>query len=593
MEHDSLIEVFKEDLSLLDCDETSLLNTVVQLEARLVEKYGCREDSNQALWIRLIQLSIEMQNLKLAKVILHKLKLSHLFDTISYITGNHQCKTTTFSLLASYFKLQPDCEKPKQTMCLATSRNRIVENFNTAKQLELDEEFIEALEVHERCSTQLGHCGRLILKNSLHISLDQIRKYLSKSDQSKAVLAELVWLLGDNSSALELYKSINDRVNATRLTADMFGLNLSERYVLEGLDRLSATDLGSSNSFTDLKSKMRSLIKFTSSVDKPSRKALFELATIYHSMGDLIKASTFYLYLGLTDQALRFPNKRLHTSKLLQFMWRDYCGPSRALYALVDDLNTESYSMGEKDKKHYLYLKLGMIDEVLQSICSLESGDSLAYSLHVIDNLKLLVRKRDLESYNNLDINLNKSTLRKVSIILADEKTLNTNVITIFILCTSILLIKIDLMVRDILDVDLSMLETIFEYLSKLSKELKFNATEWLTSAANSLIGLVKEKLELINESITIRESFKALIDAICDECMVESQYKSAAMLYTSIEDNIKAVKALMRTGQVEVVINFSLLVKDIAVNRITINYLRHCRVDQSVIDEFTARSRK
>lgn len=237
------------------------------------------------------------------------------------------------------------------------------------------------------------------------------------------------------------------------------------------------------------------------------------------------------------------------------------------------------------------FLKLGLLDELLQLLAQTsQSGDQdFARSL---EHIEKLIENRYFNTLDAVNPTLRKTTLEFVLDMLKDEddKHLTTSVITIVIFTTTIFLIKLD--VSDAATVNESMpdLEVAFDFLAKYLKQLTFAASDTLMRATNVLVVAIKSKLDTLADNELIRESFKTLIETVAGKCLIESRYKSAAMLYSQIEDNVSAIKALMRAGEVETVINFALLVRDINVNRIAINYLRHLRVDVKILDNFIAR---
>lgn len=600
MDFESIVQQFREDLSL--DDEFSIQKAIGRLEAIVTEKCASQEEYKQALWIYLVRVSVELQNLKLAKIILQKLNLNDLLTTLDYIEGKRSCKSSNFSLLISYFNFAniPESTNSLKSVSIHEQNSKSIKTFNLSRQLELGEDYDRALEAHEQCHTHLDHCVRIILKNSMHLSYNRLKSYLQRDDNSKFLLANLAYNFGDFEYAIDLFKSVGDLAAVARSTAAMSGPQSAEACIFNGpLGRLDAFDLSENTTVPELNRTLQSLTVFASSISKQQRKALFELAAIYHTSENLDRACSIYLSLGLVDQVLRLPHKRLKRSKLFRLLWRTSDSSARALYYMVDQSTRQATNSGQHSKKEankpFLFLRLGMFNEVLQAICYMDSGDASIYALDVIETLRVIIRKRDYESFINTDVRITESILRKLSASLSEDRMLNTNAIIIIMLCTTLYLIKIQNYgtIGADLNRELSMLETIFEYLSNLIELLKFNATELLTSSTNSLINAVKERLDIINDSDIIREAFKCIVDNISHECMVDGQYKSAAMLYASIDDNIKAVKSLMRTGEVDIVVNFSLLVKDIAVNRITINYLRHCGVDMSVIEDFITRCKR
>lgn len=239
------------------------------------------------------------------------------------------------------------------------------------------------------------------------------------------------------------------------------------------------------------------------------------------------------------------------------------------------------------------FLKLGLLDELIQLLAQApSSGDEgIARSL---EHIEKLIENRYFNTLDAVNPVLKKITLDLISRSLQDEddKDLTMSVITAVIFTITIFLIKLDASDVDMIDRAMPDLEIAFEYLAKYLNTLTFTASDTLVRATNFLVVEIKSKLDILADNELVRDSFKTLIETVAGRCLIESRYKSAAMLYSQIEDNLNAVKALMRAGDVDTVINFALLLRDINVDRITINYLKHLKVDIKIIEEFVARTK-
>lgn len=615
MELEKLIDAYR--VALSNEDGVGLREIITQIQ----RKYSGNENSDKSLWLRLLKLGIELTNIELTKISVELLGATEVLSTLDYLSKNSNASVSlsdSLSYIIDFFKL-PDYKtapnatisphlKLKTEVSMTNKMNyeahsSLLSSMRQARFFELEEDYNSALEKYEESSTHTDHAVRLILKNHQTSSYTHIKQYLRRDINGQAVLARFATVCGDTATALENFDLLGDQASKVWLTSEFFGLQAAEKLIIhEPLVKSGAFDLSNNNTESETRQKLRSLAIAGSSLSCGMRRALFQLARLNHYYNQVDKACSLYLCLGQNDIMLQLSDGLARDKKLSLHLWSSFCGTTRALYTLVAGINNRSCSKSEDDfgrtacdgafKMPLLYLKLGLFDEVLSAISSHSTRDDSSYIPLVIETLESMIRRRDLRNLADVDPYISPQTLERVYSEIVYDQSLNTNVITIVMLCCTVFLMKISDTNPTALGQDIERLECIFEPLPKFTHELKFNASGSILKSINFLILAIKEKLSFISDSDIIRESFGGLVVAIAKRCMVEGQYKNAAMLYSSIEDNVNAVKSLMRTGEIDIVINFSLLVKDISVKRITINYLRHHGVDESVIEDFIARSK-
>lgn len=239
------------------------------------------------------------------------------------------------------------------------------------------------------------------------------------------------------------------------------------------------------------------------------------------------------------------------------------------------------------------FLKLGLIDELLQLFLrtSHSTGKEIITSIEYFEQL---IDNKFYDTLETINPKLKLTTLELVLETLHEEldKDLTINIVCVVFFATNIFLLKLDTSNERLLTSSMPSLELLFTYLAKYLKELPLRASDVLVRATNNLVISVKDKLDALADNATIRENFKTIVETVAEQCLIESRYKGAAMLYSQIEDNVNAIKSLMRAGDVDTVVDFALLVRDITVNRITINYLKHLKVDVKKIEDFITRSK-
>lgn len=122
---------------------------------------------------------------------------------------------------------------------------------------------------------------------------------------------------------------------------------------------------------------------------------------------------------------------------------------------------------------------------------------------------------------------------------------------------------------------------------------IQFAASDLLIKSSSLLLKTAKLNFDQIQSSDIARDCLRDLVQLVADQCMMDGRYKQAAALHNQIEDHRSALKALMRVGDVDVVIEYAYLIQDVTIHRITLNYLRHIRAPPELIEDFESRIRE
>lgn len=252
----------------------------------------------------------------------------------------------------------------------------------------------------------------------------------------------------------------------------------------------------------------------------------------------------------------------------------------------------ENKRIKSSEKKRYLfhtYLQIGLCDEAMQ-VFALASYNSEDVD---IDKGVVFLESTLSESYNDtlerIDPCIEVKTLRAIKRCQTKNQANSTAVITSIVLIITLSIRKLTEVVDAISDSSshIKSLELSFSYLATYLREFNYNTHESLLRAIVLLTDAVKSKLEVLADNELIKDNFNFVAQSTASRFMVQGQYRNAAKLYTLIEDNLNAAKALMRVGDINVVISFALMIRDMAVNRLTLNYLKHLQVSQDVIQDF------
>lgn len=509
--------------------------------------------------------------------------------------------------------------------------------YKLARHCEVDENFQEALANYERSNTQRDHALRILVKQFIETGYQQVKTYCSTTNIGlRDLWAKYALACGDYVDASEAFSANKDLASFVACSFLMRRNPMAaKREVFNQLPEPMKQFIDDSNPNKWMsKRTIDYLISIGISLSSNVRAGLAELARQYYLANQPTLACSIYLCLNQTyystNRLMPFFMNHLDRLKLTC----DFGSSSETAVSLIQylDLHQKQQILNSKSRSKITQtnddddddddmmmdthvrskesrtifeacLKLGLLDEVLQVFARDPIKDETTIG-RAIEHLECLIEDQRL-ALDNVDPVLQDSTLSEIYKHLANNQTLSTYVITYVILSMNIFLHKLDTVSDSSaapdtgLDASISQLESTFNRLSEYFNELTFNASDVLIRSANSLVITIKDRLDcsslsatLLTDSDVIREGFRLLVENIAGRCMIECQYKSAAMLYSHIEDNLSAVKALMRTGDLDVVINYSLLVRDITVTRVTINYLKHLNVESTVIEDFITRSK-
>lgn len=143
----------------------------------------------------------------------------------------------------------------------------------------------------------------------------------------------------------------------------------------------------------------------------------------------------------------------------------------------------------------------------------------------------------------------------------------------------------------------LSRIESLATHLSALLDQFnastaQLSSSDQLVRACSWLLKSAKANFEQISASEIARDCLRQLVQSVAGRCLMEGRYKQAASLHNQIEDYVNAVKALMRLGDLNVVIEYAMLVHDVTVHRISLNFLKHMRAPPELIEDFENRIR-
>lgn len=470
--------------------------------------------------------------------------------------------------------------------------------FKLAQQNELESDFPAAIINFEKSGTLEHNIARVLIKRHLNFAYSELQTYCSGQKTLRKFFIEYS-IECDKLSDLHLNENetqIYDPVTQMRVIFEKFSAEEAENIIIKPLSsgiKEFIFDLSGDKWLN--KRKLDSMMSMGMGFSS-TRLQLSLLAHYYQRSGCAKKASSVFLLLNQEEAALNLLPKNLDSNTSLRTIFNLSTKSQLSLKAIDYFLYTDKKAKS-KNKSHdtkALFdscLKLGLINEALLAFAA-DSYKDQKMLFTAISSLENALE----DKYNSgiYDINpfISNLTLRLLKDFLQGDQIIATHVITIIVLCLTAILHKINLSSLESADLFIGKSELMFINLSEYLKCSNFDASSELVRATNKLITMVKGKLEALSGSDVVRKVFKQLVECTADRCMIEGQHKSAAMLYSQLEDNVSAVKALMRLGDADLVMNFSVLVRDITVNRITINYLKHLKVDPSVLEDFVARSK-
>lgn len=454
-----------------------------------------------------------------------------------------------------------------------------------AQQLEWDDDFQSSLTYFEKCGTEIIHAPRLIIKQYMETSYGHLQRYCNDRSLRR------FWSLFRNLLVEQVYCTnqliLDEPVINTEVTDGKQEMRLSEILHARLINSYKPSD------WFDTRKTNIEISKLSQSL---SRRDFSRLVNSVIQMRDPIKVSNMYL---LLDQPEAFLNASfgfvddLTRLDLANKYGDNYDSATCIIRRMTSKKNkkmdlytTEDLLPSNLRILFQAYAKIGLMDEALQTLSLHEFED---FDMELADLIKKLERFQPDSA--DIDPRLSDTTLSNYRKLMHANETLITDSTTIIIYLLGVFVAKLEPVIVENQVEDNIKLENMFKYAAEVLNEFTFSYSESLLNSTNVLILRVKDKLELISDNETIRDSFRQIVETIASRCMIESRYKSATMLYSQIEDHVKAVKSLMRTGEIDTVINYSLLVQDVTVNRITINYLKHLQVEAHIIEDFIKQS--
>lgn len=276
-------------------------------------------------------------------------------------------------------------------------------------------------------------------------------------------------------------------------------------------------------------------------------------------------------------------------------------------YNLINYLICSNKNL-KRDKTYlfHTYLSAGLFDEAIQELATSSLNLEAMDLGKGVDFVETICRKNQNDTLERIDPYLKVKTLKALKAFTIENQGNVTLVITLLIYIVSLMLLKLE----SAKEVDgetadhrpggrnfatqsskLHLLEVSFQYLATYLKDFNYKTSDSLFASISFLTSSLKVKLDILDDNDVIKDSFVLVVQSTANKFMIYGQYRSAAKLYSSIDDNTNAARALMRLGDINVVVSFALMVCDVAVNRITVNYLKHLKVSQDTIEDFLNKS--
>lgn len=627
------------DLSAKDCHQLdkSLAKLEDDFKSSALHTNGA--DSFRLLWRCLAAEGLKRKNIRLVATSLRKLELTPLEKLIRIVVRPEldESYDLLFAYIANYFDCKPDefvditiesinATRPKlsnqnldyqfnENLKFLVNSNAWVEAirynesrvgeiaisdehkqillrplfYEYAQQLESDDDFDAALSYHEKCGTNTIHAPRLIIKQYMESSYSHLENYCTQNGLEKfwyKFKSCLCLNKKSNHISAPLSSASKPIVGASSDNGDN-DLKRDEKLLEDVHDKLI-------NSYgpRDWLNIRQTNLEVNKLSLELSCTGLGRLVGSILPTSDSMKLSNMYLFLNQPEAFLYHSSEKVATYTGLDLADK-HGGRYESAACLIRKLTFEGHKKTDLSSCEDMapsslrimfrtYVKLGLFDEALTTLSMHEFEDADS-------ELSELVKRLESNQFecNDVDPRIQTSTMSDYRKFMDANETLITDSITILVNLLGVFVSKLESSIMESQSDDGERLDSMFKYTAKVLDDLTFSYSESLLSATNVLIREVKDKLDLISDNEVIRESFRLVIESIASRCMIESRYKSATMLYSQIEDHVKAVKSLMRTGEVETVINYSLLVRDVTVNRITINYLKHLQVEAHVIDDF------
>lgn len=640
---ESIVEIERPNLA--STDKVALRDTISSIEAKICSE-ETRErvaegSSSRNVLLHLIKVGIELQNADLLLILVARLKLGQValvLQSTLQLPGETG-KLFTLSYVAEHFHL--DAPKIKEQLLnlnhkecdtiydLKSLVNLYIESNEWKKaseftdnskhgkslnrlicsklgqQYEAMENFYEALVNYETSETQLENSVRVIIKEFLDSSRAKLREYCLTNDSLKKFWNDFSLFCSQkepqNCRAPQYRPGSGLLVSNPALAGDVHVDGLPERV------RKFISESSSAKSWLNRRT-LDSVISGAASIEPAMRRQLLKLATQYWQSKRFPRACAFLLCLGESVVVSQLSLHFLSLSDVSQLnlilglpdastmnvlrLIRTQTESVTTIKQTNDALKRDSIKRHDQESLFFSALNLGLIDETIRFYCDVFPASEDA-TKQILDSLENLIATRHTGSLDRVDPTIRPNTLAMVSQQLASERLSITPVTSIIIYCMAIYTYKLD----NSHSVSIPMrvirkLEIMFRHTSNCMRGYNFDATSSLVRPTSILVTAIKDKLDIVSDSEIIRVGVKELVESVASRCLVESQFKQAATLYSQIEDHPRAIKSLMRLGDIDTVTNYSLLVRDITVQRLTINYLKHLEVDSRIIEEFITKSK-
>lgn len=625
---DSIQEIISAARGLLALSDMTILKETVD---RMIDKFRNHSndddssDSIRDFYLQLARESVQLNNIKLAFIAIEKLDVKQMLTIVEKtIDGSSHDRYLAMRFLESQMGFVPD--KMEVTSWLPSEAD-IADSLNVshnlcrrllnhhqqdldnkslpndhlrsilyngmASCLELDENFNSSLTYYEKSGTYLENLPRVTIKHLTSSSHRALQQYCATSKELQQFW--LKYLIASNNQT-ESYKFIS-MIDLSGKSNTLSNFSMSTQHLHSKVPETIQSFVCDPS---DAKWHDRKYFGFASdsiaSASVETRRAMVEILYrgIMNEDYQVIKIWSTCLGFAKKIASHSLVRDRRLASGLDIVINRG--ADHDSLYDMIDFIVLSQCLTPAKIDEHprvsQLCLRLGLIDHALHisslNITQLEgSAVSMVEHLH---KLYINLFQMSLKNINPLLYTDSLSSMEKLLFKLADEG-IAMNVITIVIYSTTLFLLKLDIHDKNAIAPELPKLETIFKFLKSYLENCTFHLSDKLVSATNNLTTAIKNNLDALSDSLIMREAFRKLIETVAGRCMIEGRYKSAAMLYSHIEDNVNAIKSLMRTGEADIVINYAFLVRDFTVNRITINYLKHLKVDTKIIDDFVSKS--
>lgn len=657
---DSLTSAFLSEISRVRNSEL-VREKLLQLEQTLInhlkeqerqedpenpENARAAQGNERDLWIKLLPRSLLLNHLELSLLLVSRLKLNPLATLLRqlisrdpnsneialvYISQYLECQRTqllspTLSHFGNHFRrlltsLDSFLDGSEWSQCeqladlwphrAQAQLARQLIAYERAMQLELEEEFANAIECHHQAGTIHLNVIRLALKRQAAESLT-LEHLFERDSQAAPLDHHAIFGLPASSESdrsliyctheLELERDFQRTLGRTmdQLPPGSRKLLQLEAETLRDQNRLKYPQVSDWAKLLTNEQKAQ-LIELTNRPEMPLVSSRIILIALDQYSPLLFKWNSDQIDCK-SIEFLRDPNS------LLDLGLDERKSPP---LATKDDASSMSNQLAHR------LLKWGLLEESLrlfiasqfkdrnESTSAMDSAlDWLNESLER-SNMNTETTGNDLIGEKNigwqvdeldwLDPEIGEQTIGDLCLLVQNSSELisrsfHSQSLAFVILCLQISLQR----VQQGAEYRLAQLERLADHLCRLVNldQLQIDCSERLLRATASLLQAAKLNFEHIRSSERVRDSLRLLVDSIAGKCLMESRYKQAASLYGQIEDHVSALKALMRTGELELVLQFALLVKDVAVHRLALNYLRHLKAPPETIELFERRSK-